>query len=132
MQSDGSMKVNDTKLSAAMATPSEVAKLFNSTVLSATAEQGFAVRVKTLAAQLIASDGAITTRTKGLRDSVTRNQTEQQRLEDRVALVKQRLLKQYGGLDATLSKINGTGTSLTQSLAALASLSGSLYGTNKK
>jgi flagellar hook-associated protein 2 len=77
----------------------------------------------TLAAQLIASDGAITTRTKGLRDSVTRNQTEQQRLEDRVALARQRLLKQYSALDTTLSGINGVGSSLTQSLAALASLS---------
>jgi flagellar hook-associated protein 2 len=131
MQTDGSLKINDTKLGAALANPSELAKVFSSTTSADTAEQGFAVRVKTLAAQLIASDGAITTRTKGLRDSVTRNQTEQQRLEDRVALVKQRLLKQYGALDATLSQINGVGTSLTQSLAALASLSSSLNN-NKK
>jgi flagellar hook-associated protein 2 len=84
---------------------------------------GFAVRAKALAAQLIASGGAITTRTKGLRDRVARNQTEQQRLEDRVALVKQRLLKQYSALDTTLSRITGAGWSLPQSLAPLASLS---------
>ena len=132
MQADGSLKVNDTKLNAAFANTGEVAKVFSSTVSADPAEQGFAVRVKAMAAQLIASDGAITTRSKGLRDSVTRNQTEQQRLEDRVALIKQRLLKQYGALDTTLSRMNGIGSSLTQSLAALTALSNSLGGNSKK
>lgn len=120
LQSDGSMKVNDTKLSAALAAqPAEVAKLFTSTVSADSAEHGFAVRAKALAAQLIGSDGAITTRTKSLRDSITRNQSEQDRLEKRVALVQQRLTKQYGALDTMMSRINTTNSSLTQALDAL-------------
>ena len=120
MQSDGSMKVNDAKLSAALAAqPDEVAKLFSSTASADSPEYGFAVRAKSLASQLIASDGAITTRTKGLRDSITRNQQDQERLEKRVALIQQRLTKQYGALDKMMSGINATNSSLSQSLKAL-------------
>ncbi len=123
LQSDGSMKVNDTKLTAALANPTEVAKLFSSTTSADPAQQGFAVRVKALASQLVASDGALTTRTQGLRDSITRNQTQQQKLEARVALTKARLLKQYGALDTQLSQMSGIGSSLTQSLTAISNLS---------
>jgi flagellar hook-associated protein 2 len=77
------------------------------------------VRAKALAAQLIGSDGAITARTKGLRDSIARNQHEQDRQEKRVALIQQRLSKQYGALDTMMSRINTTNSSLTQALDAL-------------
>lgn len=126
LQSDGSLKVNDTKLTAAMVNPTEVAKLFSSTASADPAQQGFAVRVKTLASQMIASDGAITMRTQSLRDSIKRNQTDQANLEDRVALTKARLLKQYGALDTQLSQMSGIGSSLTQSLTAIANLSTSI------
>lgn len=121
IQSDGSMKVNDTKLSAALAAnPAEVTKLFSSTASADTAQQGFAVRVKAVASQLIASDGAITTRTQSLRDNITRNQNQQKQLEDRVALIQQRLTKQYSSLDTILGQINAVNSSLTQSLKMLA------------
>jgi flagellar hook-associated protein 2 len=122
IQPDGSLKVNDTKLTAALGNPTELAKLFNSTASADAAQQGFAVRVSALATQLIGTDGAIVTRTKGLRDSITRNSTQQQMLEDRVALTRARLLKQYSALDTTLSQISGVGSSLAQSLAGLTSL----------
>jgi len=124
IQSDGSMKVNDTKLSAALASnQAEVAKMFSSTASADPNEQGFAVRAKTLAGALIASDGAITTRTKSLRDNITRNQAQQDQMEKRVALVEARLTKQYGSLDTMLSQINATNSSLSQSLKALANQS---------
>ncbi|HEX6707077.1 MAG TPA: flagellar filament capping protein FliD [Albitalea sp.] len=124
LQADGSMKVNDTKLSAALANNSaEVTKLFSSTASADSAEQGFAVRAKALAAKLVASDGSITTRTQSLRDSITRNQKDQDRLEKRVALVQARLTKQYGSLDTLMSQISTTNSSLTQSLKALAAQS---------
>jgi flagellar hook-associated protein 2 len=99
--------------------PDEVAKLFTSTVASDSSEHGFAVRAKSLTAALMSSDGAITTRTKGLRDSITRNQHDQERLEKRVALVQARLTKQYGALDTMMSRISATNSSLSQALSAL-------------
>ena len=123
IQSDGSMKVNETKLNAALANPTELAKVFSSVASSDTAEQGFAVRVKGLANQLIASDGAITSRTKGLRESVARNATQQERLEARVAATEQRLLKQYATLDTVIAQTSAANSALSQSLAALAAQS---------
>ena len=123
IQGDGSMKVNDAKLTAALANPTELAKVFSSTLSTDAAEQGFAVRVKSLASQLVASDGAITTRSKGMRESITRNATQQQKLEARVALTEQRLLKQYATLDTVIAQISATNSSLSQSLTALASQS---------
>ena len=124
IQTDGSLKVNDTKLSAALAAnPMEVAKLFSGTTNADPNEQGFAVRAKSLASQLVASNGAITTRTQSLRDSITRNQTQQDKLEQRVALIQARLTKQYSALDTAMSQINATNNSLTQSLTALANQS---------
>jgi flagellar hook-associated protein 2 len=120
IQTDGSMKVNDTKLSAALADPTEVAKLFTSTASADPNEHGFAVRVKTLANALIGNDGVITSRTKGLKDSIARNTHQQEQLEKRVQLMQDRLTKQYGALDVSLSKINAQNSSLSQALKALA------------
>jgi flagellar hook-associated protein 2 len=126
VQTDGTMKLNETKFNAAMANPQEIAKLFSSTASADTAQQGFAVRVKDLAKQLIDTGGAITTRTKGLRESIARNSAQQQTLEERVAASKTRLTKQYSALDTQLSQISGTGNALTQSLAGLTNLNTSL------
>ena len=74
------------------------------------------------AAQLLGSGGLLPTRTQGLRDNIQRNKTEQQRREARVEATKVRLTRQYAALDTTVSRISGTGSSLTQSLAAPAVL----------
>lgn len=130
-QTDGSFIVNDTRLSAALAKPAELAKLFaaaassstsSSSSASALSPDGFAVRAKALATQLSGSDGLITTTTKSLRDGITRNSAEQTKLEARVALTKARITKQYSALDTTMSQISATNTQLTQSIAALTSL----------
>ena len=76
-----------------------------------------------MANQLIASDGAITSRTKGLRESVARNATQQERLEARVAATEQRLLKQYATLDTVIAQTSAANSALSQSLAALAAQS---------
>lgn len=122
VQPGGSLKVNDTKLTAALANPAELAKLFTSTASADSSQQGFAVRIKAMATQLTNSDGAINTHAQALRDSIARNATQQQRLEDRVALTQARLLKQYSALDTQLSQMQSVGNSLTQALAGLASL----------
>jgi len=125
VQADGTLKVDDAKLSAALANPTEVAKLFSNSSADPN-QQGFAVRVQAMADQLIGSSGAITTRTQSLRDSITRNTSQQQELEDRVAMTQARLMKQYTALDTQLGQTSSTGSSLTQSLTALTNLAASI------
>jgi len=103
-----------------------VAKLFSSTANANPDEQGFAVRVKALATQLIGANGAITTRTQSLRDSITRNASQQQKMEQRVAMIQARLTKQYSDLDTQMAQIKATNSSLSQSLAALSAQSASI------
>jgi flagellar hook-associated protein 2 len=125
-QKDGSLTVNDAKMTAALAQPTEVARMFSNVDLGSGSAQGFAVRVKELTEKMVGVEGVISARTAGLRDSVKRNSAEQQRLEDRVALKEQRLLKQYAALDTQLNRIKGGGSSLTQALEALSNLNKSM------
>lgn len=127
LQKDGTLKINDSRLSAALTNPAEVAKLFSNASPDATSAQGFGVRAKALATALLGSDGAITTHSKGLRASIQRNADAQQTLEDRVAMTQARLQKQYSALDTLMSQITSQNNSLTQSLAGLSNLSASLY-----
>ncbi len=133
-QVNGTFTVNDTKLSAALAKPAELARLFSAAATAGStgtaSQEGYAVRAKALATQLSNSDGLLTSTAKGLRDSITRNSAAQQTLEARVALTKTRLTKQYSSLDTTISQISSTNSQLTQSLASLTSLMTSIANSN--
>jgi flagellar hook-associated protein 2 len=88
---------------------------------------GYAVRVKAIADKLLGADGLITARTKGLRDSIKRNEKDQLAYEARVEATQRRLLKQYQALDTTISQVKGSGSSLSQALDMLTATTKSLY-----
>ena len=111
MQRDGSIKVNDIKLNAALANPAEVARAFS------TLETGFGLRFKALADGALGTDGLLTGRATGLRESITRNEKDQQRQEDRVARVRARLTRQYSALDSSLNRLNGLDNYVQQQIA---------------
>jgi flagellar hook-associated protein 2 len=111
VQRDGTIKINDSKLDAAMANPSEVAKAFS------TLETGFGQRFKALTDAFVASDGPLSSRTSGLRESLRRNEKDQQRLEDRVARVQERITRQYSALDTNLNRLNGLSSYVQQQIA---------------
>jgi flagellar hook-associated protein 2 len=110
LQRDGSLKVNETKLNAALADPAGLAAAFS------TADTGFGQRFKALADSVVGTQGLLTTRTEGLRESITRNTKDQQRYEDRVERTRERLLRQYSALDASLNQLNGLGSFIEQQI----------------
>lgn len=119
MQKDGTLKVNDTKLSAALKNNlGEVAKLFNATSADGSA-QGFGTRAKALGDVLLQSDGAIASRTKSLKDSITRNEKEQEKLNARTEATKARLLKVYNAMDSQIAGYKNTAASLSQTITAM-------------
>src|SRR5690606_31685479 len=65
-QSGGTLTVNSTKLSNALANLAEAKKLFANVDNVNSANDGFATRMRTLADELLGFEGAITTRTEGL------------------------------------------------------------------
>lgn len=110
MQRDGSIKVNDSKLDAAMVSPSQVAQAFS------TLSTGFGQRFKALTDGVVGTDGTLTSRSAGLRETIKRNEKDQQRQEDRVARVQARLERQYSALDTNLNKLNGLSSYVQQQI----------------
>ncbi len=118
LQADGGLKLNDSKFSKALAKLPELSKAFTYNDTANPSGAGFAVRIKSLTEQMTQSQGPVTTRTQGLRDSITRNDKQAARLEERVAQVQARLLRQYSALDTNLTRLNGLNSYITQQVTA--------------
>ncbi|MBI3156183.1 MAG: flagellar filament capping protein FliD [Burkholderiales bacterium] len=113
MQKDGSLQLDQAKLDAALADPAEVGK-----ALSASGN-GLMHGFEALADGMLGSEGALTLRSEGLQASIDRNERDQERLEDRVERVRERLMRQYSALDITIGQLSGLGSLVTQQLDAL-------------
>ncbi|MEO7244329.1 MAG: flagellar filament capping protein FliD, partial [Rubrivivax sp.] len=116
VQRDGSLKVDAGKLDAALTDPAAVQAAFSADE-DGVANDGFAVRIKALTGLLTNSDGPISTRTDGLRTSISRADKQIARYEDRVTQTQARLLRQYSALDTTLSQLQGLNSTVTQQIA---------------
>lgn len=116
-QRDGTLKINETKLAAALAAPQELAKAFSQVDAGNPANQGMALRFKSLADGAIGTDGLLTQRSSGLQAAVQRNEKDQARMETRVQAVQQRLLRQYGALDSQLGRLSSLSSYVSQQVA---------------
>lgn len=119
VQTNGSIKVDSTKLTAALAQPAEMAKVLGNVDEAAPANDGLAVRLRRIANELTGADGQITSRAGGLQSSLKRNQDRQSELEDRVSRTQARLEKQYQTLDSKMSTLNGLSNYMTQQITQL-------------
>lgn len=120
VQRDGSIKLDATRLDGALANLPEVRRLFSASTPLNPAGDGFATRFRALADRVTGIDGLIASRNDGLRAQLDRNEDDRDRLEDRVALFQQRLLRQYTALDTQLGKMNGLSSYVSQQMTALA------------
>ncbi len=115
---DGALTINSTKLGAALDRPDELRKLLDTNPATA-GSAGILRRLRDLADNAQGSDGTITAATSGLQTRLTRNQKDQERLEDRVAAVEKRLRAQYGALDTRMAGLNSLSSYVTQQMQAL-------------
>jgi flagellar hook-associated protein 2 len=115
---DGALSVNSTKLAAALDKPDELRKLFD-TNPATVGSAGVMRRLSDIAEEAMDSDGTITARTSGLQQRLTRNQKDQERIEDRLVLVEQRLRRQYGALDTRMAGLSSLSSYVTQQLQGL-------------
>lgn len=116
-QSNGSLSVSAGKLDTALANLPELKKLFANSDTLVPANDGIARQFRTMGDSLLSVDGAITTRTDGLRRRIELNQDAQERLDLRVAQIEKRLRAQYTALDATLGRMSGLSSYVTQQMA---------------
>ncbi|MBT9507688.1 flagellar filament capping protein FliD [Rhodoferax sp.] len=115
-QTDGSLKVNSTKLTSALQDVDNLKKLFttdNSNPLT----NGFGLKVRDFARGLVAFDGLVTNKSTALQGSISRNSKDQDRVNDRASRIEVQLRKQYTALDAQMAQMSGLSSYVTAQLA---------------
>jgi flagellar hook-associated protein 2 len=125
LQRDGSLSVDGARLDKALGNLDALKKAFTNTDALVPANEGFARRFSTIATELLAVDGSLTTRSEGLRKLITQNSEKQSRLEDRVGRYQARLTQQFTAMDSNLARLNALNSYVTQQLAALTNSSSS-------
>jgi flagellar hook-associated protein 2 len=119
MQQDGTIKVNDAKLTSALGSNSaEVQKLFsNNDVAGNGAQDGIATRLRKFGDMVLGTDGMLTTRSAGLTKSLDLNGKQQDTLSTRLADTETRLRAQYSALDTKMASLNSLSSYITQQIA---------------
>lgn len=115
-QSDGTLKVDNTKLDVALTKP-DALKSFFSADEPGTASDGMAVRIKDFAAGMLGSDGVFATTSKSIEGAVKRNIADQDRVLQRADKMETRLLAQYSRLDVNLNSLNALNSYVSQQVA---------------
>ena len=123
LQADGTLKIDDTKLTSALnANPAEVKKLFATSVPRPNPTDpdlnGIATRLRIFGDQILGSDGALTTKTASLNTILSLNKKQQDTMTDRLSLTEKRLRAQYSSLDTNMSKLSALNTYITNQVAA--------------
>jgi flagellar hook-associated protein 2 len=121
VQTDGSIKVDETKLTNGLANLGEMKKLFSNSDLLTPANNGIATQLRAMADQVLGIEGSISTRTEGLRKRIDLNQDRQEMLEDRIEMMEKRLRAQYTALDRQMASLNSLSSYVTQQIAAMTS-----------
>lgn len=117
MQQDGSLTVNSSKLDKAIANLPQLKALFSNASLTDANLDGFGKRFRVMASDILGIDGALTSRSNGLSDKLTRNQKSQDLMEARLAQTQKRLEAQYSALDAKMGTLNSLSSYVTAQVA---------------
>lgn len=117
IQTDGTLKLNTAKLNTAIGKITDLKAMFTTTDDVDATREGFGVRLRKLADQLLGAEGALTTRQEGIRSQISRNGTRETELEDRVAQVEKRLKAQYSALDTRMASLNQLSSYVTAQVA---------------
>lgn len=115
-QTDGSLKINQTKLTSAKQNLDNLKNLFAANN-NDKATNGFGLKVRDFARGLVAFDGLVSNKSTAIQGSISRNAKDQDRVTDRAARVEAQLFRQYSALDAQMAQLNGLNSYVTAQLA---------------
>lgn len=116
LQRDGSLTLNSTKLTASLTKATDLHTFFEADTGNTTTD-GLARRLHDFARTAVGIDGSIDNRNKALQSAITRNKTEQDRLNDRVARTETRLYAQFSRLDANMASLSSLGSFVSSQVA---------------
>ena len=115
-QKDGTLKVNDTKLSAAVGNLSELQKALTRNDGTGANTNGFITRLSAWTDTLLSATGTIPTQTHSIQARIDANSKDQDRMNTKLTLVEQRMRAQYTALDSTMSNANALSKYVTQQI----------------
>jgi flagellar hook-associated protein 2 len=119
IQTDGTVKVNSSKLTSSLGNLAEVKKLFSNSDSVDEKKDGIMTRLRVLSDNLLSTDGILTVRTSGLKQTITDNRSRQESLQNRVDLYEKRLKAQYTALDTIMAGLNSQGNYVSQMINSL-------------
>ncbi len=106
VQKDGTLKLDDATFATAAANLPELTKALSTVDAANPGNNGFGKRFAAWTDGLLATGGTLPGKTTALQARITSNQKSQDALNDRLAMVEQRLRAQYSALDTTMSQAN--------------------------
>ncbi len=113
MTSIAFISLNDTVLTDTLSNEFvKFGNLFSST-------DGFAVRMYDLADNFLRTDGIIETRSQGLKTQIEGFGDQRESLNEKLASLETRLLRQFNALDSLLAELGSTSSFLAQQLGNL-------------
>lgn len=115
-QTDGSLKINQTKLTSAESNIPNLKSLFaadNGNTLT----NGFGAKLRDYTHGLINFDGLVTTKTAAVQKSIANNTKDQDRVSLRASKVEAQLLSQYTALDTKIAGLSSLNSYVTAQLA---------------
>jgi flagellar hook-associated protein 2 len=116
VQADGTLKIDDKKFTAAQANLPELQKLFTTTGTDddSIVDDGFAQRFRILGDDILGTDGMLSTRTAGLKSTLTKNEDRQAEMENRLTNTEARIRAQYQALDTKMAGLNSLSSYISQ------------------
>jgi flagellar hook-associated protein 2 len=117
VQQDGTLQVNSTALTNAMANLPELKKAFAATSTDGSTGVGFASQLMRYAQAALGSTGLLTTRVAGLNTSLENNEDSQANMNTMLAATQARLQAQYTALDTQMAGIQTLATYVQQQIA---------------
>ncbi|MFY7866156.1 flagellar filament capping protein FliD [Roseateles sp.] len=116
---DGTLKLNSTKLEAALADIPNLKQMFMGTDSGNSSNNGLAQQLRKFADQELGVDGRLSTRQAGLKKSIDDNGKSAERLETKVSLTEKRLRARYTALDVQMGQLSGLSTYVNQQMKNL-------------
>ena len=115
-QTDGTLKIDDTKLDKALKDPESMSKFFTADVADAN-QDGLAVRMKDFTSGLLATGGTFSTKDETLKNALKRNTADQERQTARVTAYEARVRAQYSRLDTQMASLKALDNYVAQQVA---------------
>lgn len=116
IKSAGKLEINSTKLSAAISGNFDELQSLFTTAGSDLTSRGFGLKVSAFADGLLDSDGTLSQRTDAIQAAISRNNDEQDKVNDRASRVEKRLLAQYNAMDTAVARLNGLSSFVSQQI----------------